>query len=171
MQQGGDVVGWQRVYVGSRSCGVDAALQPESDARGREVSVRRVGAADHAHTPAKQAAVSPERQRKGFVGGRVDVLRAHERACVAEDGVDARCVPQLVDGDEGVLERRRVAYAAEPDTELALPRVANGDEEVTHLGALDFVAVGVHDHVVAVADVEELVQLVVHVPRAAAVDH
>ena len=121
--------------------------------------------------PPIQPLLSREGQRQRLAGGGVHVPRADEGAHVAEDGVDVGGAPKLVDRDERVLERRREAHAFEPDLELALARIACYHQEVANLGAGDLVPVRVHDHVVAVADVVQVLKAVVHMPGAPAVYH
>ena len=89
---------------------------------------------------------------------------------ITEERVEAGRVPQLVDGDEGVLEVGRAADAAERHAELALAVVQDHHLEVAHPLAHDVVALSVDHDVVAWAHVRQVLNCVVDVPRAAAVD-
>ena len=76
----------------------------------------------------------------------------------------------MVNRNERVLEVGRAADASERHAELEVAVIKNYHLEVAHPLALDFVALCVDHDVVARTHVHQVLDRVVHVPRAAAVD-
>ena len=115
------------------------------------------------------AVAPPEGHLEGrAIGERV--LGEDQTAHVAEYRVDAGRVPELIHRDQRVVEVRRAPHAAESDAVLPIAVIQDHDVQITNPFALDRIALGVDDGVVARLHVDQVLDSVVNMPRATAVD-
>eukprot|EP00324_Dicrateria_rotunda_P003204 CAMPEP_0206164498 /NCGR_PEP_ID=MMETSP1474-20131121/16623_1 /ASSEMBLY_ACC=CAM_ASM_001110 /TAXON_ID=97495 /ORGANISM="Imantonia sp., Strain RCC918" /LENGTH=189 /DNA_ID=CAMNT_0053567397 /DNA_START=95 /DNA_END=661 /DNA_ORIENTATION=+ len=115
MKSGRQVIGVQRVDVGGGARGVEAVFQLErAPLRPAHGGRERSGRVEHPGVEFVQAVAATEREAQP-VSVRQQVAVANQGSHVSEDTVDLDRAPQLVDGDERLVEERRESHAAKED--------------------------------------------------------
>eukprot|EP00966_Prymnesium_polylepis_P079828 1850054-Prymnesium_polylepis.1 len=154
MEVGGCRISWHRADVREGVRRVHVSLQPLRACR------RGVGVKDgHPHPVQPCSALEWDAEvvdlaaRRGYL-----VLREDELSDVPEYAVDLGAVPKLVHRQERVLEGRRVSHAAEQHPNFTSARVEYGYGEIPNPWAVDGVAAGVGDGVMAGTNVDEILE-------------